>query len=122
MVLVLGVILVVLMVLLNMIFIPWLGINGAGIATFLAVFVYNTIKLFFVYKKFKIFPFTLSTLKVGGMILIMIVTFYFWDFSVHPIINIVLKSTLITLVYVFAVYKFNFSDDLSVLIKRYLKL
>jgi O-antigen/teichoic acid export membrane protein len=122
MVLVLGVILVVLMVLLNMIFIPWLGINGAGIATFLAVFVYNTIKLFFVYKKFKIFPFTLSTLKVGGMILIMIVTFYFWDFSVHPIINIVLKSTLITLVYVFVVYKFNFSDDLSVLIKRYLKL
>ncbi len=42
-VLVLGVFLVILMVLLNMAFIPVLGINGAGIATFLAIFMYNSI-------------------------------------------------------------------------------
>lgn len=122
MVLILGVILVVLMVLLNIIFIPWLGINGAGIATFLAVFVYNSIKLFFVYKKFKILPFTLNTLKTGGLLLLMFFAFYFWDLSIHPIINIILKSTLITIIYIAVVYRFNFSDDLSVLIKRYLKL
>ncbi|GAA4898736.1 hypothetical protein GCM10023311_24780 [Flaviramulus aquimarinus] len=121
-VLVLGVILVILMIILNIIFIPLLGINGAGIATFLAVFIYNSIKLFFVYRKFKIFPFTWYTLKIGSFIVASILLFYFWEFPFHPIVNIGLKSILITVIYIFVVYKFNFSEDISLLIKRYLKL
>jgi O-antigen/teichoic acid export membrane protein len=88
MVLVLGVALVILMVLLNMVFIPKLGINGAGLATFLAVFLYNSVKLYFVYRKFKIFPFTRFTLKIAGLILVSVLLFYFWEFPFHPIINI----------------------------------
>lgn len=121
-VLVLGIVLVVLMVLLNMVFIPWLGINGAGVATFIAVFTYNTIKLYFVYSKFKIFPFTRYTLKIGGLLLGCILFFYFWEFPFNPIINIALKSTLITVIYVFVVYKFNFSEDITLQIKKYLRL
>jgi O-antigen/teichoic acid export membrane protein len=122
MVLVLGVVLVILMVLLNIVFIPWLGINGAGVATFLAVFVYNSIKLYFVYSKFKIFPFTTYSLKIGALIFFSVVVFYFWDFQFHPILNIALKSILITVVYVSVVYRFNFSDDISFQIKKYLRL
>ena len=121
-VLVLGIFLVILMILLNVIFIPILGINGAGIATFLAVFTYNSIKLFFVYRKFKMFPFTNYTFKIGLLLLASVLLFYFWEFPFHPIINIGLKSTLITLIYVFVVYRFNFSDDISILINKYLKL
>ncbi|OEK08581.1 sugar isomerase [Flavivirga aquatica] len=122
MVLVLGVVLVILMLLLNIVFIPLLGINGAAIATFLAIFIYNSIKLYFVYIKFKIFPFTMYTLKIGGLIGGSVLLFYFWDFSFYPIINITLKSTLVTVIYIFVVYRFNFSEDISLLIKRYLKL
>ncbi|GAL63234.1 lipopolysaccharide biosynthesis protein [Algibacter lectus] len=61
MVLVLGVVLVIVMVAFNILFIPILGINGAGLATFLAVFLYNSIKLYFVYRKFKISPFSPKT-------------------------------------------------------------
>ena len=121
-VLVLGVILVILMVILNIVFIPLFGINGAGIATFLAVFVYNSIKLFFVYRKFKMVPFTLYTLKIGAFIFISVLLFYFWEFPFHPIVNIGFKSMLITAIYVFVVYKFDFSEDISLLIERYLKL
>jgi len=121
-VLVLGVVLVVLMVFLNILFIPWLGINGAGVSTFLAVFIYNTIKLYFVYIKFKIFPFTKYTLKIAGLILGGVLSFYFWDFPFYPIINIALKSILITFIYVFVVYQFNFSEDISIVIKKYLRL
>ena len=117
-----GVVLVFLMVFLNIVFIPWLGINGAGVSTFLAVFIYNTIKLYFVYSKFKIFPFTKYTLKVAGLILVGVLSFYFWDFPFYPIINIALKSIIITLIYVFVVYRFNFSEDLSMAIKKYLGL
>ena len=122
MVLVLGVFLVILMVLLNVVFIPVLGINGAGIATFIAIFAYNSIKLFFVYKKFKMFPFTKFTLRIGLLLLASVLLFYFWEFPFHPIINICLKSLLITALYVFVVYRFNFSEDISLLIKKYLKL
>lgn len=122
MVLVLGVLLVILMVILNIIFIPWLGINGAGLATFIAVFVYNSIKLYFVYRKFKIVPFTKHTLKIGGVIFLCVLLFYFWEFPFHPIINIALKTFLITSIYLFVIYRFRFSEDISLLIKKYLKI
>ncbi|WP_346881562.1 polysaccharide biosynthesis C-terminal domain-containing protein [uncultured Algibacter sp.] len=121
-VLLLGVFLTVLMVVLNVIFIPVIGINGAALATFLAVFTYNTIKLVFVYKKFKIHPFSSNILKIAVLILLSIVLFYFWEFSFHPIINIALKSILITSLFVFVVYKFNFSEDISFQIKKYLRI
>ncbi|GAA4808126.1 lipopolysaccharide biosynthesis protein [Litoribaculum gwangyangense] len=122
MVLLMGVILVVLMVLLNMVFIPMYGINGSALATFLAVFIYNTIKLYFVYVKFKIKPFTMGTLKISVLITVCALGLYFWEFPFNPFINIALKSVLVTGLYVFVVYKFNFSEDISILIKRYLRL
>ena len=121
-VLILGVVLVFLMVLLNMLFIPLHGINGAAIATFLAIFAYNSIKLFFVYKKFKIFPFTIYTLKIALLITVSTLLFYFWDFPFNPFINIALKSMIISILYIIVIYKLNFSEDISLLIKRYLKL
>ena len=121
-VLVLGVVLAILMVLLNIVFIPLYGINGAAIATFLAIFAYNSIKLFFVYKKYKMLPFTENTIKVAGIILIGVGVFYFWEFPFHQVINIGLKSLLICTFYVFVVYRFNLSEDITLMIKRYLKL
>ncbi|NNC49055.1 MAG: oligosaccharide flippase family protein [Flaviramulus sp.] len=122
MVLVMGVILVMLMVILNMFFIPMFGINGAAIATFLAIFIYNTIKLYFVYLKFKILPFSGNTLKIGAFIFINVLIFYFWEFPFNPFINIGMKSLLITGLYVFIIYRFNYSEDISSLIKRHLRL
>ena len=121
-VLVLGVILVIMMVALNIYFIPWLGIDGSGLATFIAVFLYNSIKLFFVYKKFKILPFSPKTLQIGLFIASCVMLFYFWDFPFNPFINICLKSIILGVIYAFVVYRFNFSEDISVLLRRYLKL
>ncbi|WP_452219357.1 oligosaccharide flippase family protein [Lacinutrix undariae] len=122
MVLFFGVILTILTMLLNLVFIPKFGINGAGIATFMAIAVYNSIKIYFVKLKFNMLPFSKQTLKIVGLIICCVVVFYFWEFPFHPIINIALKSALIGLVYVFAIYKMNVSEDISNIIKRYLKL
>ncbi|WP_405296781.1 polysaccharide biosynthesis C-terminal domain-containing protein [Algibacter sp. Ld11] len=122
MVLVLGVVLVIVMVAFNILFIPILGINGAGLATFLAVFLYNSIKLYFVHTKFKISPFSPKTLQIGLFIAGFAVLFYFWDFPFHPILNIALKSIIIAALYGFIVFKFKFSDDISKLLQKYLKL
>ncbi|MFD1162279.1 oligosaccharide flippase family protein [Hwangdonia seohaensis] len=118
MVLFFGVILVIVMILLNILFIPLYGINGAALATFLAVFLYNTIKLFFVYRKFKMLPFSANTLKIGMCILIGVLLFYFWDFSFHPILNIVLKTAVITVLYGLVIYLFKFSENITELIDK----
>ena len=120
-VLALGVVLVVLMVILNMVFIPLYGINGAALATFIAIFIYNSIKLFFVYKFFKILPFTSKTLKIAFLITVSSLIFYFWEFPFNAFINIALKSTLVTIIYAFVVYSYNFSEDISILINKLLK-
>lgn len=121
MVLFFGIILIIAMIFLNILFIPLYGINGAAIATFLAIFLYNSIKLFFVYKKFKMLPFSVNTLKIGACIALGVILFYFWDFSFHPILNIILKSTLIAILYGFVIYVFKFSENITELIDKVLK-
>jgi len=121
-VLLFGVILTILTVVLNMIFIPRFGINGSAFATVLAVSVYNTIKIYFVKRKFDMMPFTIDTGKVTLVIIALVGVFYFWDFPFHPLVNIALKSALITLAYVFIIFKMNVSDDITMMLKKYLRL
>lgn len=119
-VLVFGLLLVVMMIGLNMIFIPMYGIVGAALATLISVIVYNTIKLWFVVKKMNLFPFTKSTLLSFGIIIVVFLLFYFWDFSFHPIVNIVLKSILISIVYVYCNYRLAISAEINQVINNFL--
>ncbi|MDO7171329.1 oligosaccharide flippase family protein [Mariniflexile sp. AS56] len=121
-VLLFGVILTVLTVILNILFIPMFGINGSAFATFLAVSVYNSIKIYFVKSKFNMMPFNKDTVKVLCLIILSVLIFYFWDFPFHPIINIALKSLLAMAMYVYVILKLNVSEDISGVIKKYLKL
>lgn len=119
-VLIFGVMLAVLTVVLNIIFIPKFGIEGAALATFLAIVLYNTSKLIFVQFKFNMHPFSKETFKSLLLILVGISVFFFWNFPFHPIVNIALKSVLISLLYIVCVYKFQLSEDISKLLKPYL--
>ncbi len=119
--LVMGVLLAFLVIILNLWFIPKYGLNGAAMATFLAIIVYNTIKLVYVRLKFGIFPFTLDTIKVLAVLLILGIFFYFLNFAFHPIINIVIKSALTILIYLGILYQFKISDDVHGMLSKYLK-
>ena len=115
-VLLFGLVLVVMMIGLNRIFIPMYGITGAALATFISMFVYNTIKLLFVVKKMKLYPFTINTLKSFVIITALFLGFYFWEFPFNPFVNIVLKSILITITYVYLNYVFKISSDINAVI------
>lgn len=121
-VLLFGVILTVLTVFLNILFIPMFGINGAAFATFLAVSVYNSIKIYFVKIKFDMMPFNKDTAKVLLLIVLSVLFFYFWEFPFHPIINIGLKTLLASIFYVLTILKLDVSEDISLVIKKYLKI
>lgn len=122
MVLFFGVLLAIMAIVLNAIFIPVYGIEGSAFATFLAVFIYNTIKIIFVKRKFNMLPFTLGSAKIVLTLIVLSVVFYFWEFPFHPIINIILKSGLIGFIYFILIYKLNVSEDISDQIRKYLRL
>jgi len=95
------------------------GINGAALATLLVVFVYSVIKIFYVKQKLNMQPFTANTIKVLLLITAVFFIFHFWSFSFHPIINILLKSMLISVIYLVLIVKMKVSEDVQDVLKRY---
>lgn len=120
-ILIFGVFIVVLAVLLNLLFIPRLNIFGAALATLISFFVYNSLKIWYVKYKFNIQPFTINTLKVLLLIIVLCFGFFFWEFSFHPFLNIILKTIIVSVFYVYIVYRFNLSEDISTLINKLVK-
>lgn len=120
-ILVLGVLLIIVAIILNTIFIPMFGINGAAIATFVASVLYTVFKIIIVYKKFGMQPFTQGSLKTFLLLVLFFGAFYFWNFSFHPFVNIILKSTLLGALYVMAIYFLNISSDVTSAIQSILK-
>jgi O-antigen/teichoic acid export membrane protein len=119
-VLFLGVLLVALTVILNMIFIPLYGLEGTAFATMISITLYSLAKLLFVVKRMKLFPFTSKTIIAFGLLLGCFLVFYFWDFTFHPIINIVLKSSIVSIVYLAFSYKLKLSNDINLVIDKIL--
>lgn len=118
--LLMGAFLAICAVLLNIWLIPVFGINGAAIASFSAVVIYNGIKLIYVKSKFKIQPFTRETGKVLLLLVVVCVLFYALQFSFHPMINITLKSILICAMYIGILYRFKISEDVFGILTKYL--
>ncbi|MEW7278072.1 polysaccharide biosynthesis C-terminal domain-containing protein [Aquimarina sp. 2201CG1-2-11] len=116
-----GLIMVVLSILFNMICIPIYGITGAAVATGIAVFCYNCIKLWIVYSKFGLFPFSHQTIVTLLIIIGFVFGCYFWEFSFHPFVNIALKSIFIGFLYIVVIYMSSVSNDINALIKKTLK-
>lgn len=119
-VLVFGVGLAIMAIVLNMVLIPRFGINGSALATFIAIAVYNTVKIIYVHSKFKMLPFTMATLKTLCLLIVFVLIFYFWDFKFHPILNILFKSVLIGLAYLLLVLRLRLSEDISSSVKALL--
>lgn len=120
-VLVVGVVLAVMAFIFNILLIPAYGILGAAIATFLAFFIYNTSKIFIVINKFKMHPFTPNTWIILLFTALLTAGFYYWEFSFHPIINIILKSLLVAIAYLGVALKFEFSSDVNQLASKYFR-
>ncbi len=116
-----GVLLALLAIGFNIWLIPAYGIKGAAIASFSAFFIYNSLKLYYVRTKFNMSPFTSETGKVFALLIVVGILFYTFTFSFHPILNIVLKSMLICLMYIGILYRFKISEDVYGVLSKFLK-
>ncbi len=117
-VLYIGIGMTVLSFVLNLICIQAYGVTGAAIATFSAVACYNLAKLWIVYRKFDIHPFSIQTCLTLLLILSFVFGFYFWELPFHPIVNILLKSILIGVGYVAILFLLKISPDINDVLKN----
>ncbi|WP_222984062.1 lipopolysaccharide biosynthesis protein [Flagellimonas meishanensis] len=116
-----GIGLAALTIALNLVLIPRYGMEGAALASFVSIVLFNLAKLYFVWKKFGFLPFTAATFKVLSTLLLLGALFWLVDFSFHPVLNIILKSGLIVMMYLGILYRFNISDDITGFLSKWLK-
>ncbi len=95
-----------------------IGINGAALSTLITIVFFNSLKIWYVDYKFKMIPFTSKTLVLVLVITSLYGGFYFLNFGFHPILNILLKSVLIILIYLAIVSRLNISEDVNQLLKK----
>jgi O-antigen/teichoic acid export membrane protein len=109
-----------------------MGTNGLALATLIIILIFNSVKLYFVKSKFSMSPFTDKSWKLFFIILLLMVSFYFWNFSIplvevfdkdiSPILNIIFKSLLIIICYLFLIFKLSISEQINTLLRKYIKL
>ena len=102
---------------LNYFFIPLWGINGAGIAFLIATLTHIILKFFFVGYHFGMYPLTKSHVPLIIITLIVLAFAFWFQTNWHPVISIVIRSVLTTVLFLFPVYYFKVSKDINKLIR-----
>jgi O-antigen/teichoic acid export membrane protein len=110
--------LVIMTIIMNIIFIPRFGLNGAALATAITLSLHNSLKSIYVYSKFKIHPFSINTLYAFILAIL-----FFVAINNLPTINNLLTSSIIytiavSIIYWVIVYYTNISEDINEQIKR----
>jgi O-antigen/teichoic acid export membrane protein len=97
----------------NLLLIPEFGIVGAAIASLISKFLFNVVKFTFLYKKFGFQPFDM---KFPLLILISLLSYWLSTF-IPPlsnfIVDIVVRSAAISVLFGLPVYYFKVSDDIN---------
>ncbi|MFT6335920.1 MAG: O-antigen/teichoic acid export membrane protein [Halioglobus sp.] len=97
----------------NFIFIPIYQINGAALATASSLLIFNLCKSAYVYYKIGLQPFSLDTLKVliiGSLVYVLAMNIAPINI---PLLDIVIRSTVIGITFIGSIIYFNISEDLT---------
>ncbi len=100
-------------VLTNLLFIPLMGLVGAALASFVSKLLFNISKFIFLYKKFGFQPYDKKHLLLLLSGIISFFSVYFIPPLPHFIFDLILRSGIITAVFVFLVYRWNISEEIT---------
>ena len=111
----------ILAVALNIYLITEFGIIGAAYATLIVLVIMNTLKIYLVKAKFNIHPYSKDTIKIIVLSAITFFVFSNLQLGFQPLINIIVKSSLILVLYTLSAYIFKLSDDVNIFIDKFNK-
>ena len=100
----------------NLIFIPMYGINGAALATFISLLLFNAVRMIYVYKKMNFQPFSKKTAITFLMIVVIYFGLNFIPLTSMALVNIVIRSLIACLSVAFTIQYFKLSEDISILL------
>ena len=102
----------------NLILIPILGITGAAIASLSSYFLFNTIVIIFIYRKLKIQPFTVKSLKIFLLIFLAFAINYFLPTLENWFLDSLYRSLILLVIFVGFTYFYKLSEDLNLLVLK----
>ena len=108
-------------VVLNKLLIDLMGIQGAALATFIVVAIFSMLKLLYVKIKMNIQPFTSKTVILLGIIGLLYAVFGFMALPFNPFVNILIKSSLLTLIFGFLVIRIKLSSEMNQILRKYFR-
>jgi O-antigen/teichoic acid export membrane protein len=106
----------------NLIFIPYYGIIGAAVATLISKFLYNAFKYVFLLKKFRFQPFNFKSLLLIVLGLSTMFLIQFLPNMTNYIVDIGLRSLIIVIVFSLGVYFLKLSDDINIWVDKIWKV
>jgi O-antigen/teichoic acid export membrane protein len=114
-------VLVVVLVSLNLILIPSYGLTGAAVSSAASLGFLNLLRYLFLYFKYNLQPYNIRFLYI---ILISAVA-YFLSHAIpenfHYVIDLIIRSTVFSLIFLFSVYFFRISSDINQFADNFIK-
>jgi O-antigen/teichoic acid export membrane protein len=107
------VVFIILTFVLNFILIPKYGIYGAAISAFLSKFLFNCIRIIFIWQKFKLWPFNLKYFYTIIFALIAYLASRFMPNQNNLYFDIFWRSTIISVVFALLIISFNVSVEIN---------
>ena len=97
------------------------GINGAAFSTLIVLLVFTFLKVVYINYKLNIHPYNFNTIKIIMLISVIYFTLNHLTFNFSPILDITLKSLLISIVYISLIYYFKLSETINKSINTFIK-
>ena len=114
-------VLIIIAIAMNFVFIPILGLIGAAIASLIAKIIANGLFVMVLYKKYKLFPLNRNHLLILGIGLFVFILNHFLPEIENWIIDIIYRSTIISIVFGGLIYFLKVSEDINETVKSILK-
>ncbi len=112
------IILAILNIIGNYFLIDLYGIEGAAIASFISLFLFNIAKLIFIWWKFKMQPFTWQCLVAIVLAFACFLVAYFIPETNSAILNLIIKCGTVALLFTTSVLALSLSKDLNKVVKQ----
>lgn len=102
----------------NLLFIPKFQIAGAALATLASIVLYNLVKFIYIKWKLDMQPFSIGTIKILAIATLTFLIAYFIPLTGNAVLDILIRSSIIAVIYIFQVLYFKISPDIDELFKN----
>ena len=89
------------------------GINGAAISTFIVLLIFTVLKIIYIRYKVKLQPFNFNSIKIFTSIVLIYFFNSYINLELSPLIEIIIRSIIILITYVFIIYFFGVSKKMK---------